>query len=289
MEAAPKQFGLVPSLRSCLRLKEFRTLFLNSTLLNLAVVCGMAYPQRANLYLCYGMKTMQDVANLVPFVFASMIIALAGGTFVAWYVINKGIAEKVKFYQFATAGSIVSFVVIGCTFLPSLLEYVTPISRPIYVIMLVLSIIFFCFGSFFGQQMGFAFSLLFRDLVKLDNFIYDLDRENMFQIAFNTPQTLLSGIFGNFFTAMLFATGFSVDETGDEGEDASIHDVYSWNVGTNLQMLISGTLIIGALGFWGWSYMQNPPYPLTTELADKISDSLEKRNIIKAEKAAAAK
>ena len=288
LEAAPKQFGLVPSLRSCLRLKEFRTLFSNTILLNLATVCGVAYPQRANLYLCYGMKTMKDVANIIPFMFP-VFIALMAGSLVAWYVINKGVTEKIKFYQFVTAGSIVSLVVVGCTLLPSVFDYVTPVSRLVYVIMLVLSIIFSCLAAFFGQQMAFAYGLLFRDLVKLDNFIYDVDRENMFQIAFNTPQTLLAGIFGNLFTAMLFATGLSVEETGDEGEDTSIRDVYSWNVGTNLQMFLSGTLVIGALGYWGWSYMQNPPYPLTTELADKISESLEKRNAIKAEKAAAAK
>lgn len=283
LESSPEQFGIVPSVRQCWRLKEFRILLSNQLLLQSAFAIANSAPGHTIIFICFGFKYVSQVYGIVKTIAGASV----GGVIVGYVFVLQALArkwfDKLSLYQVATGVVTVAAVGAHLCFVPSIIAFDSAVSAGAYRSALTAFIIFGFIGGFFAVILGFFGDLLFRDVLKFDAFMFDLDRENMFQVAFNTPINIVTGVLSSFFGALLLATGLDIGSS--DKKDALVADVYQWNQGTVIQIVMYGTGVVSILAFVAWTLLEYPPYPLKSKVAEQMSLCVDKRIEIKATRA----
>jgi hypothetical protein len=232
------------------------------------------------MYIAFGFKTVGQVRDLNFTILAPVVMVLSVIAYIiAIVAITKRWVDKLALYQWSTFIGLVVAIAMAFCIVPSIIAYSSPVSDGVYHGALYVLIALVLIGAPVGVVYSFTQNLLVRDLIKFDNFVFDLDRENMFQVAFYEPSSVIKKTLATLGTGIFLATGLRADDS-DDGGDPDIEDVVSWNVGTNVQMLAYGTIVVGFFGFTGW-YMLSE-YPLSSALVEQMSKCVEARNEVKA-------
>ena len=264
---------IVPSVRTCIRTKEFRTLFINETLIGTgtSTVSQLIFPMA---FLFYGyVNTVQVSALFVP-VFVSVTIF----GFIVIYFTNRAIAngsEKLSIYNFAMQGFIVFFVLIIGTLIPGMANYESPGT----VSQFGFSALRVCFVIFFSLSLGacaivfkFCQSIMIRDLVVFDTFVNKLNRENMFQTALYVPSGIVSSLIGNALGAIFYSFFYQSTNASDTTQ---ISELYRFNLGAFVCLFL--IIVIGGVILPYLSILTIQGYPMVTKVANQIGDIVRKR------------
>lgn len=278
LQEAPAQPPLVPSLRTCIRTAEFRTILLNTVALSIGLTLGQEFLLIV-LYSCFGFTHQKEV-NGALFVTA---IAVPIGTcvfipLIAWSV---GKFEKIHLYRGLSVLMWVLALMSVLAMIPGIGAYSgdsysdsTLLSY--YTLYIISQVGLICAAAI---PIGFINSLFLRDLVIYDNFVNNVDRENVYQQALLVPVSIVATVVGGFFKAMIYATGFHGTGT-KKADDDYIQTVYTWNVDTLWQVAFYVLVVTTIATFIALYSLRD--YPLTTVVSEQMSKVVKRRAAAKA-------
>ena len=285
LKNAPEQPPLIPSFRSCIRTKEFRSIFMNSTLLNIAQ-SGASEFLFIILYTSFGLKTLDDVSAY----FIPVLLFVMFGNLVSIGVLISVLKKRDKLQVFRFL--MLALIFLGILWFMSLLPTIVGITKPAYVygqtltsngILQAFLIIFlacFALSGIVTVACFFIQSIFVRDLIVFDTFTNYINRENVYQTAMGVPSSLLSSVVSNFFIGVIYSTGYHAvqgkDDKGNFYSDSSILSVkYSWNNGTIFQSAVYLLFFSVAIGYSAYWIMSD--YGLTSEIASQMEKVNTKR------------
>ncbi len=256
-----KQPDIIPSFRSCIRTKEFRTLFLNRCLLYTANDIG------SNIALVvvtmFLARTVDDIAEYFLLLTGAVVI---GGT-----VINVAIGQAVQCYDklqlFKNLTLFIAFLgVIG---------FFTTFEASGTMFVVYMCVVGACF---FPIQMLDNFFL--RDLVTADSFLTGLYRENLFQVALDAPAGIASTFFSTIPMVIVYGSGYGSDSDASDDDDL-VRKQYEWNDAVIWEVKVIATVVVTLLALVAhWSIKD---YPLNDFVATSINEMISYRSAKKIE------
>ena len=273
LKEAPACPPIIPSIRTCVRTKEFVTILIN----NCAILTGLALAQEfmvITFISSYGLTLMKQTQAALGYFGAGIVPFSLGGLAGINYLLKK--YDKIYLYQGLTVGAWMGACALACTLIPALTAYdgANP-SSDLYNSMFVICITLLSFNT--GSvlvPLTFLQGLFVRDLVVYDSFVNNIDRENVYQVALSTPVALFTQTVGGLFKAVIFSTGFEQYNTKNENDDY-ITAQYKWNEGTIMQILLYEIVLATVLCGLGFYVMRT--YPLTKNLVEKMGQVVKRR------------
>jgi Na+/melibiose symporter-like transporter len=269
---------IVPSLRSCIRTKEFQLVLAAWVLLTvLGSTMGTCF--LVTIYACFGLEKVSSSQPMLLVYAVSLIVFAPVGFVVANYAISS--MEKLDVYHISMVGSGIFVLILAFLLVPGA-AYLDPAAEgdisksDLFIIGLA-----FCFGLSLHIGMVLpslqSLNLLVRDLIQFDYFLNDVDREAMYLTSINLP----SGIVGTFVAQLLIGITYSAvfKDNGADINDDRLSEKYTFNMSASI--LIFFFYIFAALCSFLAAYVLQG-YPLTTGVADQINDVVKKRKIKKA-------
>jgi Na+/melibiose symporter-like transporter len=259
-----RQPELIPSVRTCMRTKEFVAVFLNETLLMTAIsVMGGV----VNIYMQVGLTSNTgDYETLVIIqTVLGVILGLAFLLVLNWYLSSR---DKLKIYlnqlRFIASAGIVGF---GVSVIPGNVGN-------------YLFFLFFFIIVVITPSVQLIDTLLVRDLVMFDTFTTGLNRESMYQTAISVPAGMISGAASSIPLIILYNTGYNT-LAGASTDDSITDKHYEWNDGTIWQCRIYASLGLSIIAYASYYVLRS--YPMTRDVSDKISEIVKSRMIKKSE------
>ncbi len=278
LKEAPACPPIIPSIRTCVRTKEFVTILIN----NSAILTGLALGQEfmvITFITSYGLTKMKETQAALAYFGAGIFPATLAGLAFINYLLRKN--DKIHLYQLYTVGAWLGALGLAFTLIPALSSYGgSGPSSGLYGAMFITCISFLSFNTgFILIPLVYMQGLFVRDLVVYDNFVNNIDRENVYQVALVTPLNLFTGTVGGLFKAIIFSTGFVQFSTKNENDDF-ITSQYRWNEGTIYQVFLYEIIIATLMCGFGFYVMRT--YPLTNNLMEQMAKVVKRRKEKKA-------
>lgn len=250
----PKQPPLIPSFRTCLRTQEFRTIFINETIVS---IFNMINANVFNVLVIVGglVSTNKELTTF-------MLLTTLGGGLAALITGSFNILVTLPRFDKVFVYKIMSILMIAWNFLGLSVTFVTSTYNDLVVYLWIFSAIITPI-----QQIQHFF---IRDLVTYDTFITGLNREGMYLAAMGTPSLVIAKFFSSIPTILLATTGYYAVKS-----DSSpyIVDNYHWNAYTIWQARIYGTFLCGLLALWSFWVIKD--YPMNNVVCTQISNAVK--------------
>ena len=275
LSEVPKQPPIISSFRSCIRTKEFQTVFKNETLLAIASGGAQEFILIV-LYISFQFRTTVEVQKYFQPVMMIVLVCtlLVVGTLM-WALKRM---EKVVIYRFCMLLLIVIGLVWAAMLLPGIISFIDPgVYTDTYTagqmkMYAMLYMTFFALCNIIMVACMFIQGLLVRDLIIFDTFTNKVNRESVYQTAISIPANLIKAVILNLTTGILYSTGFHT-KSGVSSDVVS--DIYTWNVGTLWQCFGDQLFFAVAIGYGAYYIMSD--YSLTSPIAAKMEEINQKR------------
>lgn len=279
LRVAPPQPPLVPSIRTCVRTAEFRTILFNTT----AIYIGISLAQEFFILVfitSFDFSTMAKVNQAIQITGVSIPIVSILVLPLTVYAVGR--FEKIKMYQVLSVFLWI-FTLLACAGqMGGLIAYdpgtdVTDSQYMALYYVYIAAMVAIIAGV--TIPITFIVGLFVRDLVLYDNFVNNIDRENVYQQALGVPVSVVVTVIAGFFKAMIYATGFR--QSGEKGpNDDYIAAQYSWNEGTLIQILCYILIVVSIATAVALYTLKD--YPLTTAIAEQLTKIVKARSEVKA-------
>jgi MFS family permease len=273
LKQAPKLPPIVPSFRTCVRTKEFRMLFTNEFLLQIATN-GVGALLLITMSIAFRLPYNKDIMGYVAPTFGALLVLNIIGAVVTNRLIVKYKYDKLEIYKKAVL--IHAFFGFGtfCTLIPSMINANDKTGPPLWLEADMFMGMFALAAGIF-TPISFIQGLLKRDLIVFDTFVTHQSRENVYQTALQLPATLMGTIIVNIFVSILESTGYET-LAKPKGDNPTILETYSWNQGSVIQLASYVLLFSGGLGLLSYYFIKD--YPLTTALANRMEGAVKIRD-----------
>lgn len=261
LTVVPAQPAYIPSFQTCIRMREFKLVFIMTFLTNLTYNIfgnGSSYLMSCSYFDFVqiegglddaAVKSRHLYAWIVGFwlpsllLFFSVVANLLLGYLLQFY-------DKIRLFQiFITLFGFFILVSLTTTFSKDNVGFV------FYIIMC--SLPYICYQALTTLQ-----GIFLRDLITVDNLIYSLHRENMYFTAMTVPSSLLYLLIGNLFPTIENYTGYGTSSGGS----VTCSSTFPWNL--RLVIVISSFVCIPA-------YLATLYYPLSTAISLKLATALQ--------------
>jgi len=268
LQKAPEQPPIVPSFRQCIRTKEFRTIFWNEVLTQMAS-SGAGVLVFPILYLFFGLVHTDSIQKY----YAPTLVAVLIGSVFSILVLMCALKRFEKIVVFK--GVMLCMVVLGLSTVATMIPGVLAYGKPGYYtpeqqgLQIVAFLGIFAVATILNVCSNFCQGLLVRDLIVFDTFTNRLNRESMYQTAISVPAMLLSSIPANFVLGLLYSTGFA-NKVGPTSAHPYITETYSWDKGTLIQLSLWTGIFSCVIRFGAYMLMSN--YGLTTVVAKQMEE-----------------
>ena len=278
----PVQPPIISSFRSCIRTKEFKQLFKNEVLLQIAFFwCSEEFESFIEpfiyqiIYLFFGFQHTADVQKY----FQPLFMVILGGNLISIVTLSFFLKrfEKLTVYRVLMLLQVVAGIAWSCMLIPGLIEYNRPgtYSSSQAITFFYCFLLLFCINSFIVRGIDLIKGLFVRDLIVFDMFVEKSNRATMYQTALSVPAQLVVSVVTNLPVGILYSTGFHANPNVYI-ENPLIRDLYDWNYGSLVQCFVyllffSTVVVIGA--YWVMS-----DYALTTKIVDQMEVVNKKRD-----------
>ena len=257
LTAVPAQPAYIPSFQTCIRLREFKLVFIMTFLINL--INNIYSNATSTLMSCSyfdfvqiqggnddaAVKSRHLYAWIVGFWIPSLLLFFSViANFILGYLYK--FYDKIRLFQiFVMLWAFLMILSLSTTFSKSNVGF--------GFYLLFCSIPYVCFLALNTLQ-----NIFLRDLITVDNLIYGLHRENMYFTAMNVPCNLLYLLVGNLFPTLEYYTGYSTSAGGS----VTCSPTFPWNL--RLVIVISSLACIPA-------YLATRYYPLSTVISSQLA------------------
>lgn len=251
-----KQPALIPSFRLCWKTSEFRILWLNETLFGTAngilntivavlIITGGYFSNNTS----YGMFTVVQFSSCG-------IMAVVSGCVFTFFILPR--FDKVTVYRWLLIASMI--VSLGGFFVSFIKDQYGPILLFLIIFYAITGPIFFIEGFFL------------KDLVTYDTFLTGKNRESMYITALSLPSQIVGNFFGYIPSVIIYTTGYKALD--GKGSDL-LKDNYSWTETTVWEARCYMTFLFIFITMMSYLVFWN--YPMTSKVANQISNAVKKR------------
>lgn len=228
-----RQPALLPSFRTCIRTKEFRTLFVNRCLIKIS------QDTASNLaIIVIEIGYANNLKQVSEYLLMTLVAVVIGGISLS-FLFGQLVQTMDKLLVFKRLLLFVAFLAFAGFFLS-----LSPSSWPFLIYVMV--------GGAFFYPVLMMDNFFVRDLITSDTFLTGLNRENLFQMSIEGPAGIVSSFFGTIPVVLVYASGFrEIQDASDDDDKISEH--YEWNSAVVWQCKVYCTLLVCAvasIGYW---------------------------------------
>lgn len=260
LNAVPKQPDLIPSLRTCMRSKEFKTIFINKCLLfsALSIATGLL----TFLYVTGFFPAIECYKDIVPYIVVLTVIAVIGSV-----VVQASLAcilakyDKLAVYRtICTLTSVIAIVIFPVSLAKGFTGF--------YLVIAMSLLLSYCLAALYMIDSFFV-----RDLIVFDQFVTGLRRENMYQTSMYLPSSLCISIASNIPLAIINLSGF-VSNSGEPTDDQIISR-FKFNEATTWQLRAYASFLTAIIIFLANRMIKS--YALNDKVASRLNEIVKKR------------
>jgi len=260
LNSVPKQPELIPSLRTCMRSKEFKTIFINKCLLFSAISISLGL--LTFLYVTGFFPAIECYKEIIPLIVGVTVIIVIGSVAVL-ASLQCILAKYDKLVVYRTVCVLAAIIALA----------IFPVSLPkgftgFYLVIATSVLLTYCLVVL-GSIDGF----FLRDLIVFDQFVTGLRRENMYQTSMALPASLCIQVVSNIPLAIINLSGF-VSNTGVPTDDQIISR-FKFNDATTWQLRVYASFLTAIIIFAANRMIKS--YALNDKVATRLNDIVKKR------------